>query len=136
MEWNRRPALRWGLRQLGVVLLLASYASGKHLALITHARAGDPPLLAYLLALTAFLGLSSGAALVIHGHHLFEKVAISDRWRRLPPPADRLPTPRDVFVVPDPSLTAVADRKLDQPPRRAPLAQPSRSVHLPRSVTG
>ena len=92
MDWERLPASRWGLRQMGVVLLLASYSAGHHLWALVHGRTGDPPPPAYLLALMAFLCFSSGAALVLHGHHLFDKVKISERWRQPRPTIEADPT--------------------------------------------
>lgn len=84
MNGNKRPAGRWGLRQLGGVLLLLAYAAGRHLVAIAPAPAGNRPPLVYLLALVGFLGFSLGGALLVHGHHLFDAVEISERWRRLP----------------------------------------------------
>ena len=87
MDWDRFPAIRWGLRPLGVVLLLAAYAAARHLIAIGYAPPGDAPPIVYILALVAFLCASAGGALLIHGHHLLDRIEISERWRRLPPGA-------------------------------------------------
>ena len=85
MDWEKMPASRWGLRQLGVLLLLGAYTAGKHLLAIGAGHHGDQPPLVYCLALVTFLCGSSGSALVVNGHHLFDKIEISERWRRRPP---------------------------------------------------
>lgn len=90
MDWNRLPASRWGLRQLGVVLLLAAYAAGDHLVAIAPRFPQTEPPLVYFLALIAFVCGSAGCALVIHGHHLFDRAEVSERWRRPPPAVPRL----------------------------------------------
>jgi hypothetical protein len=87
MDWNARPTSRWGLRQLGIFLLFGAYSAGTHVVSIMHASVGNPPPLAYLLALGAFLSVSSGMALMLYGHHLFGKVVIAKRWRSRPPVA-------------------------------------------------
>ena len=71
MDWNRLPATRGGIRQLGAVLIIAAYSAIHHLFKAGHNYAVNAPPLAYLLALVAFLGFSFGCALMIHGHHLF-----------------------------------------------------------------
>lgn len=51
-----------------------------------------PPLAAFALALLVFLASSVGAALLALGHHLFDRVEVASRWRRLD--ADRRARPR------------------------------------------
>jgi hypothetical protein len=85
MDWKKIPASRWGIRQLGVVLLLAAYAVAKHLLAIGGGRHGDQPPVVYLLALVTFLCGSAGCALLILGYHIFDKIRVSKRWRQGPP---------------------------------------------------
>jgi hypothetical protein len=84
MDWDRIPAGRWGLRPLGLVLLLAAYAAARHLIAIGYGPHGDAPPIVYVLALVAFLCASVGGALLVHGHHLLDRIEISERWKRLP----------------------------------------------------
>ena len=102
MNWDRLPASRWGLRQLGVVLLLGAYAAGRHVMAIASGHPPYQPPSVYLFALIAFVCASAGGALLIHGHHLFDTVEISERWRRPPPAVPRL-TP----VMPPEALVAI-----------------------------
>ena len=81
MDWQRLPASRWGLRPLGVLLLLGAYSAGHHVLALTAGHVGSPPALAYLLGMIAFLCFSAGCPLLIHGHHLFDRVEIADRWK-------------------------------------------------------
>ena len=79
-RWRTRRADR-GLRLLGLVLLAVAGGALRWLwALhVPHEAAG---LLAYGLGAVAYVGTSSGAALVILGRHLFDEVAVSARWGR------------------------------------------------------
>ena len=90
MDWEKMPASRWGLRQLGVLLLLGAYTAGKHVLAMGGRHHGDQPPLVYLLALITFLCGSAGSALLVHGHHLFDKIEVSERWRKRPPAAPNL----------------------------------------------
>jgi hypothetical protein len=85
MDWGNMPRSRWGLRQLGVVLLFAAYAAAKHLLAIGHNHHGAEPSSVYLLALLAFVCGSVGSALLVLGHHLFDKIEVPERWRKRPP---------------------------------------------------
>lgn len=58
----------------GAVTLLRERAVGNSIE-------GDP--LAYLLALLSFLGGSGGLTLAVLGSHIYDRVEISSRWRRL-----------------------------------------------------
>ena len=90
MDWDRLPAGRWGLRQLGVVSLLVAYAAGRHLVMIAPGYPRYQPPLVYGLALVAFVCGSAGCALLVHGRHLFDRVEVSERWRRPPPAVPRM----------------------------------------------
>jgi hypothetical protein len=87
MDWEKLPAGRWGLRQLGVLLLFVAYVVSKHLLAIGSANHGDQPPIVYFLAMIAFLCGSAGSALLVHGHHLFDKIQVSERWQRRAPAA-------------------------------------------------
>jgi hypothetical protein len=122
MDWEKMPASKWGLKQLGVLLLLGAYAAGKHLLAIGGSHHGDQPPLAYLLALGTFLCGSTGAALVIHGHHLFDKIQVSERWRQRPP------------AVPEMITVAAPDEHSGMADIEPPISDAS--AHLPAVVRG
>ncbi len=92
MDWQRLPASRWGLRQLGALCLIGAYSATRHLVALAANHAGDPPPpRAYLLGLIAFVCGSAGCALLVHGHHLFDPVDVADRWKPRPRTPDEPP---------------------------------------------
>jgi hypothetical protein len=82
MNWHERASAKVLLRLAGVALLALAWAMAE--ALRRRALAGpvtgDAP--AYLLAALSFVGASAGAALVLMGGHLFDKIEIAARWGR------------------------------------------------------
>lgn len=85
MEWYRNPSTRWLLRVVGLLALLTSWRACAWLRALLHRNPSDHSVIVYLLALAAFCCASAGAALLFVGHHLFDKVQISERWVRRPP---------------------------------------------------
>ena len=88
-NWHETGLAKFGLRVAGLIVLAIAYWAG---AALYHRFAGTrahPPL-EYLLALAAIVCASTGSALTIMGHHLFDQVEVSSRWVRLPPPATGL----------------------------------------------
>jgi apolipoprotein N-acyltransferase len=78
---------RWnvGLRLLGVVLIGLAAGSVWWLYMRVHAEgAGPVALFNFLLGLVAFVGASSGSALLLLGTHIFDEVEVSERWRIRP----------------------------------------------------
>jgi len=79
--WHRSWQAGIGLRRVGLVSCGVAYAALSHLfSMRLPARA--PGVLAYALAALGFLSASAGAALVGLGHHLFDQIEVSSRWRR------------------------------------------------------
>jgi hypothetical protein len=75
--------LRLGGAALGGLAWLAAHGLiGLHTAQ-THA---PPEARAVIFAAAAFLCASLSAVLITQGHHIFDKVEISERWRSVPPP--------------------------------------------------
>lgn len=64
------------VRCFGLGLIAIGIGAGHRL---TPARADDA--LGFLLAMFAFLGLSFGALCTALGHHIFDEVEVSARWR-------------------------------------------------------
>lgn len=83
MKWHDSWIIRLLLRLGGAVLLYVAYATWMHLIAFGHAHTGDEPAVVYLFALIAFCSFSIGAAFLVHGHHLFDKVRVSKHWMRL-----------------------------------------------------
>lgn len=85
--WHETLAANLGLRAGGLVLLAigASVAVRlHHIALATSPR--DATSFMMLLSAIVFLCGSAGAALLFVGPGLWERVEVSERWRRLPAP--------------------------------------------------
>jgi hypothetical protein len=126
MDWHRHPTGRWGLRPLGVVLLLGAYMAGRRLPGIEAAYGGDVPPVAYLLALIAFLCSSTGAALLVHGHRLFDRVEISERWRRRSVDPQRGPPP-SIVPADEPAASSPARAVADRRSPRSAYVEPSQA---------
>lgn len=81
-DWHHKRPTDLALRLLGLALCTASWLSIRAL-LDLHAQSAvaPPPPAAYALAAIGFVGGSAGSALAVLGHHLFDRVEISERWR-------------------------------------------------------
>ena len=79
--WHRSWKADIGLRLLGLLSCGLAWAALSHLfAMRPPAR--SPAGLAYALAAIGFLSASAGAALTFLGHHLFDEIEVSSRWRK------------------------------------------------------
>jgi hypothetical protein len=79
--WHRSWKADIGLRLLGLVGCGVAWAALSHLfAMRPPAR--SPGVFAYALAAIGFVSASAGAALTLLGHHLFDEIEVSSRWRR------------------------------------------------------
>lgn len=77
-RWRTRRADR-ALRLMGLVLLAVAGLALRWLCLL-HVPPQLAGLLAYGRGAVAYVGASSGVALVILGRHLFDEVAVSPHW--------------------------------------------------------
>ncbi len=82
-KWYATTAGNWGLRAGGFLLILI----GSLIAMRLHhlgptASARDAHMVQILLAAGLFLCGSAGSALLFVGPGLWEKVEVSERWRR------------------------------------------------------
>lgn len=81
--WHRSVKADLGLRVVGLILCGMAYlAIARLFALHPPAPPKSAGALAYGLATIGFLGGSVGGAMTTLGHHLFDEIEISDRWRR------------------------------------------------------
>ena len=75
------------MRAGGALLLLVS---GTAIGTLAHHHAAhrvfSPHIFDLALAATGFLASSIGAALLALGHHVFDEVEVSERWRYRQPP--------------------------------------------------
>jgi hypothetical protein len=82
---RRLLATDLGLRLAGVGSLAAARLSFHGLRGLSGAGGFHhaPPLMAFVLALVVFFAASIGTALVALGHHVFDRVEVASRWRRI-----------------------------------------------------
>lgn len=86
-RWYESLSANIGLRAGGMALLGSGGVVAIRLnQMAPSVSAREPTSLMLLLAAILFLCGSAGSALIIAGPALWERVEVSDRWRRLPPP--------------------------------------------------
>jgi hypothetical protein len=73
---------------IGLLSLLASWRATIALLRVARHHPIHLPPTVYLLGLAAFSCATVGAALILMGRHLFDRVALSERWapRKAPTP--------------------------------------------------
>lgn len=80
--WHRSRKADLGLRLMGIMLCALAYLSISHLVAL---HPNPPPRSAgaagYWLAAIGFLSAGGGGAMTILGHHLFDEIEVSARWR-------------------------------------------------------
>jgi hypothetical protein len=114
-----------------VLLLLAAHTAGKHLLAIGSGDHGNQPPIVYLLAMIAFVCGSAGCALLVHGHHLFDKIQVSERWRRRPPAVSEM-----MPVIPPEEQAAKAEiapqiaGSFGDPSGQMPVSERPRAFHI------
>jgi hypothetical protein len=81
----RRTAPDPALRAAGLVLIVVAVLVLRHMVVLVHLRPPhDASMGEMALAAAGFLGLSAGMTLTALGAHIFDEVAISERWMRGP----------------------------------------------------
>ncbi|MEG3084403.1 hypothetical protein U1707_12185 [Sphingomonas sp. PB2P12] len=78
--WHRSRRADFGLRASGLLMCGIAYAAVARLCAM-HISSQTAGALAYALAVTGFLGASAGGAMAMLGHHLFDEIEVSARWR-------------------------------------------------------
>jgi len=81
VAWHRSWTADIGLRLLGLFSCGIAYVALSRLFAM-RIPAGLPDILALTLAAIGFLSASGGAALTLFGHHLFDQIEVSSRWRK------------------------------------------------------
>jgi hypothetical protein len=79
MAFHERKYADLALRLAGMLLLGLAVVVGRHLFDAPDVAAKIRPS-AYLLGLVFMTSVSSGAALAVLGHHLFDQVELPSRW--------------------------------------------------------
>jgi hypothetical protein len=95
MKANAKPAYFVVLRPIGAALLLTAYPLSAYAVAVGKGHAGHEPAIIYALSLLIFVCVSAGAALTIHGRHLFGRIAVSDQWVSRAPPIATMSRPSD-----------------------------------------
>ena len=71
------------IRATGILGVVAATAMFAWLYRLIHAApATDPSFGEYLLAALAFLASSVGSAILVLGRHVYDRIELSERWRR------------------------------------------------------
>lgn len=87
--WTDKRTRDVSIRAAGAFCCISAYLAAGELANLRPSTPGtQPAAIAYLLAAIAFLGASLGTALAVLGHHVFDEIEVSDRWKRRPPARD------------------------------------------------
>ena len=81
--WHQSRRADLGLRASGLLLCWISYAAIARLVAL-HVPPQSAEALAYGLAAIGFIAASGGSAMLFLGHHLFDEIEVSARWRRKP----------------------------------------------------
>lgn len=80
MIWYHRSVFRLLLRSAGALLLSAAALIFIRLDAVGPEHAGYEPAFVYCLALIGFVCASAGGGLFFYGHHLFDRVRVSELW--------------------------------------------------------
>jgi len=83
----RLPTFYRLLRPSGAGLLGVAYLIASYLFRIGPAYTGHEPFGVYVLSVILFFSASAGAAMLVHGHHLFDRIVVSKRWIAQAPPS-------------------------------------------------
>lgn len=84
-EWYKTTGGDVAIRAGGLAALAAAWLATSTLCRLTAMRPAHAPTpIELMFAAIGFLAASAGAAALAIGRHLFDEVAISRRWRRLP----------------------------------------------------
>lgn len=81
--WHRSRRADIVLRATGLLLCWVSYAAVSRLVAM-HVPPQKAGALAYGIAAIGFMAASAGSALTLLGHHLFDEIEVSARWRGKP----------------------------------------------------
>lgn len=80
-QWYETRLGGWAIRIIGIGIILLAWELGDMLTQMLRGHALDQTsLLEILLGMLIFLFTSAGIGLALLGEHLFDPVAISERW--------------------------------------------------------
>lgn len=105
--WHRSRRADIVLRASGLLLCWVSYTAIARLITmhIPPQKAGVP---AYGIAAVGFMAASAGSALTILGHHLFDEIEVSARWRGRPHLNVSPPSEGSIEMdIPEPAMLVV-----------------------------
>lgn len=107
IAWHRSRRADIVLRASGLLLCWFSYTAISRLVAM-HVPPQRADTLAYGIAAFGFMAASAGSALILLGHHLFDEIEVSARWRVRPnlnvfPPSEG----RIAMDIPEPAMLVV-----------------------------
>lgn len=80
VAWHRSRRADIVLRATGLLLCWVSYSAISRLVAM-HLPPRNAGVLVYGIAAVGFMAASAGSALILLGHHLFDEIEVSARWR-------------------------------------------------------
>lgn len=107
VAWHRTRRADIVLRATGLLLCWVSYAAMARLVAmhVSPQKAGS---LAYGLAAVGFMAASAGSALTLLGHHLFDEIEVSARWRARPDLSVSIPSGGNIEMdIREPAMLVV-----------------------------
>ena len=107
VAWHRSRRADIVLRATGLLLCWVSYTAILRLFAM-HVPPQKAGVLAYGIAAVGFMAASAGSALTILGHHLFDEIEVSARWRGRPDLDVFPPSEGSIAMdIPEPAMLVV-----------------------------
>ena len=107
VAWHRSRRADIVLRATGLLLCWVSYTVISRLVAM-HVPPQKAGVLAYGIAAVGFMAASAGSALTILGHHLFDEIEVSARWRGRPDLNVFSPSKGSIAMdIPEPAMLVV-----------------------------
>ncbi len=105
--WHRSRRADIVLRASGLLLCWVSYTAISRL-ITMHVPPQKAGVLAYGIAAVGFMAASAGSALTLLGHHLFDEIEVSARWRGHPDLNVFPPSEGSIAMdIPEPAMLVV-----------------------------
>jgi hypothetical protein len=105
--WHRSRRADIVLRATGLLLCWVSYTAISRLVTM-HVPPHKADILAYGIAAVGFMAASGGSALTLLGHHLFDEIEVSARWRGRPDLSVSFPPGGNIEMdIPEPAMLVV-----------------------------
>ncbi|WP_028967988.1 hypothetical protein [Sphingomonas phyllosphaerae] len=107
VAWHRSRRADIVLRATGLLLCWVSYTAISRLVAM-HVPPQKAGVLAYGIAAVGFMAASAGSALTLLGHHFFDEIEVSARWRGRPDLNVFSPSEGSIAMdIPEPAMLVV-----------------------------